>query len=105
MSTLKSYNPSTGELVGEVPVTQQKHIPQMIEESRRVQPEWARMGHSDRHELLLKAFRDIKEREEELASLITREMGKPIREGLIEAGSLTSHIEEELSEIETAVAL
>ncbi len=104
MSTLKSYNPSTGELVGEVPVTQQKHIPQMIEESRRVQPEWARMGHSDRHELLLKAFRDIKEREEELASLITREMGKPIREGLIEAGSLTSHIEEELSEIETAVA-
>ena len=80
MSTLKSYNPSTGELVGEVPVTQQKHIPQMIEESRRVQPEWARMGHSDRHELLLKAFRDIKEREEELASLITREMVKPIRE-------------------------
>ncbi|MBH16415.1 MAG: aldehyde dehydrogenase [Gemmatimonadetes bacterium] len=104
MPTLKSYNPSTGSIVGEVPITDPKNIPEMVENSRNVLPLWKRLGHSGRSELLTQAYKDIKAREEELASLITREMGKPIREGLIEARSLTSHIEVELKEVEEAVA-
>ena len=104
MSTLKSYNPSTGTLVGQVTITDPLEIPGMVEKSRSAQPGWLQIGHSGRNELLMDAYHDIKYQERELASLITQEMGKPIREGLIEAGSLTSHIKEELIEIEAAVA-
>ena len=68
MPTLKSYNPSTGSIVGEVPITDPKNIPEMVENSRNVLPLWKRLGHSGRSELLTQAYKDIKAREEELAS-------------------------------------
>ncbi|HIF38667.1 MAG TPA: aldehyde dehydrogenase [Gemmatimonadetes bacterium] len=103
MPTLKSYNPATGTVMGEVPITNPGDIPEMVKKSRNAQPSWDQLGHHARNKLLVDAYRDIQSQTERLASLITREMGKPFREGLIEAESLGSHLEEELREIELAV--
>jgi len=101
--TLKSYNPATGAVLGEVPITDPARILQIVEKSQNAQSGWERLGHDARNKLLVEAYRDIQSQTEKLASLITREMGKPFCEGLIEAKSLGSHLEEELKEIELAV--
>ena len=40
MTSLKSYNPATGDVVGEVPITSLDDIPGIVERSRAVQPAW-----------------------------------------------------------------
>ena len=104
MPTLKSYNPATGTVIGEVPITDPRYIPEIVKKSRSAQPSWQRLGHQARNKLLVEAYKDIQSQTEQLASLITREMGKPFREGLVEVESLGSQLEEELGEIELAVA-
>ena len=103
METLKSFNPSTGELVGEVPVTPPDAIPDIVERSRAAQPGWEALGHEGRARLLVEAAQGFSERAEELGRLITREMGKPLAEAVGEAKSL-AFVEEELEEIGEALA-
>ncbi len=103
METLKSFNPSTGELVGQVPVTQPDAIPEIVERSRAAQPGWEALGHEGRARLLVEAAQGFRERSEELGRLITQEMGKPLAEAVGEANSL-AFVEEELAEIGEALA-
>ncbi len=103
MSTLRSYNPATGELVGEVPVTHPDDIPGIVERSRAAQPAWRALGHDGRALLLIEAAESFRTRSDELGRLITTEMGKPLAEAVAEAKSLTS-VRHELDEIGEALA-
>jgi acyl-CoA reductase-like NAD-dependent aldehyde dehydrogenase len=103
MTTLKSLNPATGEVVGEVPVTPVEDVPAFVARARAAQPGWAGLGHEGRARLLEQACAAFGERTDELARLITREMGKPLGEALIEVRSLAS-VARELEEIGEALA-
>ncbi len=87
MATLKSFNPSTGELVGEVTVTPVADIPGIVERARAAQAEWASLGAQGRAAVILPAAKRITERSKELGQLLTKEMGKPIREAIGEVRS------------------
>ena len=52
METLKSYNPATGEVVGEVPVTPASDIPAVVARARAAQPAWEELGLEGRVDLL-----------------------------------------------------
>ena len=103
MKPLKSYNPSTGDVVGEVPVTSLDDIPGIVERSRAAQPAWDALGHDGRARLLTEAAASFRTRADELGRLITQEMGKPLAEGIGEAKSLAS-VQHELQEIGEALA-
>ena len=79
VSKLVSLNPATGEPVGEVPVTSPEEIERCVERARDAQPAWAEMGIAGRGEAWLKIGEEIVKRAPQLAELLTREMGKPLR--------------------------
>lgn len=104
MSTLESINPLDGSLVGAVEVTPEKEVPRLVERARKAQPEWAALGMEGRAELLRRAAEGFQARSQELAELITREMGKPVRESLGEVRGIAAGIQGELEEMGEALA-
>jgi succinate-semialdehyde dehydrogenase/glutarate-semialdehyde dehydrogenase len=103
MECLKSYNPATGDVVGEVPLTRVVEVPAVVARARAAQPAWDGLGLPSRAELLGQAAGIFAERVEQHAALITTEMGKPIKESGFEAKSLGSGLERELAEIVEAL--
>jgi succinate-semialdehyde dehydrogenase/glutarate-semialdehyde dehydrogenase len=101
---LTSHDPATGEVVGRVPVTPVEDIPSIVAAARAAQPGWEALGHEGRAQLLERAAVRFAERAEDLARLVTREMGKPLGEARIEVGSLSSGVRHHLDEIGEALA-
>jgi len=104
MTTLVSYNPSSGEPIGDVPVTAASEVPTVVQRARAAQPAWAALGAEGRGRLLAAAAARFEERGEELGKLITREMGKPLKEAVREARGCAAGLAEHLQEIAAAVA-
>jgi len=103
LTSLKSYNPATGDVVGEVPITSLDDIPGIVERSRAVQPAWEALGHNDRARPLMEAAESFLARADEFGRLITQEMGKPLREAIAEV-QREANVEHELEEIREALA-
>jgi succinate-semialdehyde dehydrogenase/glutarate-semialdehyde dehydrogenase len=100
---LRSLNPATGEVVGTVPVTPTSEVSGLIERSRRAQREWRLFSFGERAERLVQGGRVLEERSEELGLLLTREMGKPLREAVGEVRGCGAGMEEETREIADAL--
>jgi len=103
MESLKSYNPATGKVVGEVPITPVEQIPGVVERARAAQPAWHALGVEGRVEVLNRSADIFTERAQEHGELITTEMGKPLKEGVFEAKSLAPELAPELDEIVEAL--
>jgi len=101
---LVSYDPATGEAVGSVPITPAHEVPNVVARARATQPAWQALGHQGRAELLSRASQTFADRAEEMGTLVTREMGKPLAEGIGEAKSLAHGVQEHLDEIGEALA-
>ena len=83
--SLSSIDPATGEIVGTVEMTPVESIPRLVEAAASAQRAWGRLTPSERAELLVAAEPGLRARVEELGTLATREMGKPLPEGKGEA--------------------
>ncbi len=104
MSQLTSYDPATGAAVGAVDVTPAEQVPAAVARARKAAPAWAALGIAGRAALLRPLAAAIGARTDELARLLTREMGKPVRDAAGEIKSVADGIEHELGEIEAALA-
>ncbi len=81
-STLRSYAPATGELLGEVRISSKEEIAAVVARARRAQAAWAVLPIEERCERLLR-FRDaLADHAAELVELLSRECGKPKQEAL-----------------------
>ena len=103
MSKLRSLDPATGDVVGEVRETPVPEIAAAVARARAAQPSWASLGLEGRADVLGRAQALLADRADGHAELITREMGKPLRESRVEARSLSSGLERELAEIVEAL--
>jgi len=104
MDTLDSIDPATGEVVGSVPVTPAHDMQERVDRARRAQPAWAALGLKGRAETLKPVAALFDERSEEHAQLMTREMGKPLKESRAEARRLGgSGVEREIEEMVEAL--
>ena len=103
MECLKSHDPATGEVMGEVPLTPVADIPGIVARARAAQPAWDALGLEGRAELLKRTQAIFQERVQQHGELITTEMGKPIKEGVFEAKSLAWGLDRELDEIVEAL--
>src|SRR5438128_4700730 len=77
-------NPATGETVDTVPKGTVNDIRRAIDAAAGALKKWSIMAPSKRGSILLQAGHLILQQEKELANLLTREQGKPLRESILE---------------------
>lgn len=78
-------NPATGEVLGHLPLLDVSDIQAATESSAKAFEVWRQCSPADRAQILHRAARLLLERKNELAWLITLELGKPFSESLREA--------------------
>src|SRR3954452_19101132 len=75
--TLESFNPTTGERLGSVPVVGPGDVQGVVDEVAEVQPFWAQLPLSERARYMRRTAQVIIDHLDELTALLTREQGKP----------------------------
>jgi hypothetical protein len=83
-ATLKVEDPATGEVLGEVADASPEDAAAAVASNAAVQAEWAATPPRERGEVLRRAYEVMTERVEDLAVLMTLEMGKPLAESRAE---------------------
>src|SRR6186713_3228182 len=76
-STLESFNPATGELVGSVPTIVPEEVQGVVDDVARIQPAWAELPAKTRAAYMKRAADALLDDIDEIAELLTREQGKP----------------------------
>ncbi|MBW2689813.1 MAG: aldehyde dehydrogenase family protein, partial [Deltaproteobacteria bacterium] len=72
---LASYDPSNGELLGEVQITGTALIEEMVTKAHAASKEWREFSLSERVALLEKAYAQLEPHRDEMAVLLSKEMG------------------------------
>src|SRR3990167_1288514 len=82
--TTEVRNPATAEVVDTVPKGNVNDARRAIEAAAGALKKWSEMAPAKRGAILLEAGRLVTQQEKELANLLTREQGKPLRESILE---------------------
>ncbi len=83
IDSIESRNPANpNEHLGTVAVTQADEVQATVERAQEAQPSWAASTASARHDFLMKWAAVIEQEKAEIASLICKEVGKPIGEAI-----------------------
>ena len=80
MTTLTAVNPTTGTVAREVPAATEAQITAILDRARTAYDSWKDTSFAQRAEVLRAVAAHMRENVEELAPLMTEEMGKPITE-------------------------
>src|SRR5918911_971207 len=79
--TFESINPANrNDVVGTFPRSGREDLEAAVEAARKAYPAWRMLPPPHRGEIILRAALALRERKEELARLMTREMGKVLKE-------------------------
>ncbi|HEY5814818.1 MAG TPA: aldehyde dehydrogenase family protein [Solirubrobacterales bacterium] len=76
-STLESFNPATGDLVGSVATITPDEVQSVVDDVARIQPAWAELSLKARGAYLRRAADALLDDIDELAELLVNEQGKP----------------------------
>jgi acyl-CoA reductase-like NAD-dependent aldehyde dehydrogenase len=76
-STLESFNPATGELVGSVATITPDQVQAVVDDVARIQPAWAELSLQDRARYMRRAADALLDEIDEIAELLVNEQGKP----------------------------
>ncbi|MDA2894933.1 NAD-dependent succinate-semialdehyde dehydrogenase [Mycolicibacterium sp. BiH015] len=85
-NSFQSINPATGDLLGTAPDGGRADAREAIDAAVAALPAWRATTAYERAEILATAYRLMIERQDELATLMTREQGKPLRMARTEVG-------------------
>ncbi|XVF77779.1 hypothetical protein PTKIN_Ptkin14bG0074000 [Pterospermum kingtungense] len=91
--TLQVNNPSTGEIIADVPLMGRKETNDAISSAYDAFSSWSKLTAAERSKYLRKWYDLIMSHKEELGQLITLEQGKPLKEALGEVNYGASFIE------------
>ncbi|HEY5053829.1 MAG TPA: aldehyde dehydrogenase family protein, partial [Solirubrobacterales bacterium] len=76
-STLESFNPATGELVGSVATITPDQVQAVVDDVARIQPAWAELSLKTRAQYMRRAADALLDDIDEIADLLVAEQGKP----------------------------
>jgi betaine-aldehyde dehydrogenase/aminobutyraldehyde dehydrogenase len=76
--TMEVLNPSTAEVIAEVPLASADDVDRAVQAAKKALPEWLETTPAERAEALLKLAAAIDEHADELAELESRNVGKPL---------------------------
>jgi len=91
--TLDVRDPADGSLVGQVAHATAEDARAALDSAARAQPRWEAIGAAERGKILLRAAERLRARSEELARLVTREMGKVLTESRSEVAGAVDNLE------------
>ena len=91
--TIAVKNPSTGALIGHIPMMDALETRKAIEAANRALPGWRAKTGKERSRLLRRWFELIEQHCGELAEILTREQGKPLSEATAEIHYSSSFVE------------
>jgi acyl-CoA reductase-like NAD-dependent aldehyde dehydrogenase len=80
--TLKSINPQTGEVRGEIPAIAPGEVADIVAQARKVAPEWAAIAPEGRARILREVRYRMYELMDEIVDTVAEETGKPRAEAL-----------------------
>ncbi len=83
-NTVQTLNPATGKVLKTYTLLSESEITTKIENSQTAFQDWKKTSFAERSELFRKLSLLLKEKEQELATLMTQEMGKPISQAKAE---------------------
>jgi succinate-semialdehyde dehydrogenase/glutarate-semialdehyde dehydrogenase len=86
-------DPSTGEPLNELPLLAESDLDLALQAADTAFPVWRNTSALGRSEILRGAAALVRERAEDIAVSISRELGKPLREARVEARTAAEHIE------------
>jgi succinate-semialdehyde dehydrogenase/glutarate-semialdehyde dehydrogenase len=84
MAKLSSINPANGKIVGQVKISTKNEVANAFLKAKKVFPIWSQIPMEKRIECIAKFAKEIQKQKNELAKIITLEMGKPYKEALAE---------------------
>jgi len=76
------HDPTTGGEIGRAPLFMPEEVAHAVARAREAQPAWAALSFRERGRVIMKARKIILHDLEEIASLISRETGKPVSEAI-----------------------
>ncbi len=91
--TIEVRDPATGEVVDIVPRADAGDVGAAVEAAAKAFPEWASTPGVKRAEIMAKAAQLIRAHVDEIATLLTKEQGKPLRDAKVEAGRVAANLE------------
>jgi succinate-semialdehyde dehydrogenase/glutarate-semialdehyde dehydrogenase len=77
VSTLESFNPATGELIGSVATITPDQVQGVVDDVARIQPAWAELSLADRAGYMRRSADALLDEIDEIAELLVSEQGKP----------------------------
>lgn len=80
---LKSFNPRTGEVMGEVPAATPGQVADLVAAARKIQPEWASIPPAGRAKILKEVRHRIYQDLDVIVETVSNEVGKPRAEALV----------------------
>lgn len=83
--SIQSFNPSNGELLGEVNKASRDEVVQTIRQSKSAQKVWKKLPINERVRTIIRAYQHLDQYADSLSELLAREMGKDIRRATGEA--------------------
>jgi len=92
--TIAVLDPSTGKEVAQVPCADERAVTDAVAVARAAQPAWGELGFAARREALERVSARLEQSQvlDEMAELVTREMGKPIADARREAAGTAKGI-------------
>jgi acyl-CoA reductase-like NAD-dependent aldehyde dehydrogenase len=82
-NVLLAYNATTGKVIGQLPIADEAAVRDAVARARAVQPGWSTLSFKDRGAYLLRFRNVMLDCSDEIARLISQEVGKPRIEGLL----------------------
>ncbi len=79
-ATIQSINPANREVLGEVPVMGEVQVRAAVDQAWKTFDDWQVQSHGQRAKHILKLRRVISKHADEIAELISKEVGKPLSE-------------------------
>jgi succinate-semialdehyde dehydrogenase/glutarate-semialdehyde dehydrogenase len=92
-ATTEIRNPANGDIVDRAATATQQDIDTAIDAAQTAFRKWSATTAAQRADLLVRGTRIVKEREKDLARLLTQEQGKPMREAVAEIRRFIKTIE------------
>lgn len=89
---LSSLNPSNNQVLGEVEVTSETEIKQLVIKAHAAKKVWQDLGIDGRNQILMKFYSHIEDHADELAKLQASEMGMPISDTKIDIEDGVSYL-------------
>lgn len=80
--SLRSFNPRTGESLREIPTNAAAEVRDVVDQARKVAPEWGAIDPQGRVRILRNLRSRIKEKADDIVDIVATETGKPRAEAL-----------------------